>query len=80
MDKLVRFIFEKLPALSMLDGLKRKFGRGIMFVATVILGLQSYFPEIPHIGDINAYLTLLLGYLGFEVGNIHAAVKEPKKA
>lgn len=75
MKNLIKFIFERVPVLQLLDGYKRKYGRIVMFAGAALALVAAHFPEYAILTEANAYFMLLLGYLGFEVGNVHAKAK-----
>lgn len=76
--KLMPFLFEKGP-LKFLDGYKLQIGRVVSFLAVLIGVTQSQEPEIAqwlHFDQINTYVTLVVGWLGIEIGSAHDKSKE----
>lgn len=77
-DLIIRFLFERLPVLNLLNGYKTLIGRVLLALGAVLSVLAIQFPEYAIIGEINAHLVMLIGWLGLEAGVQHANVKAKK--
>ena len=75
MNSLFRLLFERLPIIRALNGHKTNISRAILALGSIAVVVQNYYPDLPHISDINATLVLVGGWLGLEVGMRHKAIK-----
>lgn len=76
MNKLLLFVFSKLPILSLLDGHKRTISRIVLLLGALLPVLQQHFPQVHVLGELNSYVLLVAGWLGLELGNAHAKAKD----
>jgi len=77
MDTIIKLIFEKIPALRLLDGYKRKIGNWLLVIAATLVAAQQAFAQ--NMPDLNvAWLTEVIAYLGAILrlfGDMHAQAK-----
>ena len=74
-DKIVPWVFEKLPVLSALNGHKRTIGNLLLLLSGLVALLKMYFPMVPHLDLINEQLTFVIGLATRVFGDLHADSK-----
>ena len=82
LDYVIKFLFENMKevplvgkALEFVNGHKTQLGRGGLFLTALVALLQTHYPEIPYIGDVQTYLMAAVAYVFTELGLQHKEVK-----
>ena len=75
LDKITLYIFSKAPIIKYLDGYKRQIGNGLLLLAGIVSLLKLYFPEIPHLAQVDAGVIAAIALFSRLFGDIHADAK-----
>jgi hypothetical protein len=75
-DLVLRFLFEKVPFLRLLDGYKTELGAFITALGAFLAALVSIFPQYAPLKEIYAQYTLYAGLVVNAIGQLHASAKD----
>lgn len=75
LDKITLYVFSKMPVIKFLDGYKRQIGNALLLLAGLVSLLKLYFPEIPHLDQVDAGVIAAIALFSRLFGDIHADAK-----
>ena len=71
-------IFEKTPLLAWLNGHKKAVGMSLIILSGILGTLHKLYPELMILDQINAYYVMIVGILGYQIGDFHDDIKDGK--